>query len=190
MDEPTNHLDMTSQEILQAAMSQYDGSIIVVSHNRYFVDSFVNKVLEIKNGRGTMFDGNITYYLEKTSAQRQLESSKDKTKENKDVSTPSKKLHGKEARKAQAKLREDRNCLLGPLKKDAVKYEKQVEDLEARKKELENILADPELYNDQEAFTEKSKEYSSVESNLEKAFAVWEETLTRIEEIDSDLANN
>lgn len=190
MDEPTNHLDLTSQEILQEAMTQYDGSIIVVSHNRYFVDSFVNKVLEIKNGSATMFDGNITYYLEKTAAQRQLETGQRKPTAGNDASQSAKKLHGKEARKAQAKLREDRNRLLGPLKKDAVQYEKQVEDLETRKKELEIILADPELYNDQTAFTEKSTEYSAVESNLEKAFAVWEETLTRIEEIDSKLADN
>ena len=190
MDEPTNHLDMNSQEILQAAMTQYDGSIIVVSHNRYFVDSFVNKVLEIKNGSATMFDGNITYYLEKTLAQRQLQSNKAKVEEKEAESNPSQKLHGKEARKAQAKLREQRNKLLGPLKKEAVKYEKQVEDLETRKKELENILADPELYNDQEAFSEKSKEYSSVERNLVRAYAVWEEAQTKIEEIDSELADN
>ena len=190
MDEPTNHLDMTSQEILQEAMSQYDGSIIVVSHNRYFVDSFVNKVLEIKNGSGTIFDGNITYYIEKTNAQRQLESTKEKNSATENTSLPSKKLHGKKARKAQAKIREQRNSLLGPLKKDAVKYEKQVEEIETRKKELEIILADPELYDDQEAFTEKSKEYLTVESNLEKAFTLWEETLNKIEEIDSELADN
>jgi protein subunit release factor A len=80
--------------------------------------------------------------------------------------------------------------LLGPLKKNAVKFEKEVEDLERSKKKLENLLADPELYSNQEAFTEKNKEYSLVAKELEKAYAVWEETLTRIEEIDSDLADN
>ena len=190
MDEPTNHLDMTSQEILQEAMAQYDGSIVVVSHNRYFVDSFVNKVLEIKNGRATIFDGNISYYLEKTQAQRQSESVKEKLSDAGEEATDSRKLHGKEARKAQVKLREERNRLLGPLKKDAARYEKEVEELEKRKKELEVILADPELYNDQAAFTERSKEYNSLERNLERAFAIWEETLTKIEEIDSELPDN
>ncbi len=187
MDEPTNHLDMPSQDILLEALIQYNGSIIVVSHNRYFVDSFVNKVLEIKNGRATIFDGNISYYLEKTRAQRQSDAAKEKETEIIEDAPDAKKLHGKDARKAQAKLREERNRLLGPLKKDAASYEKEVEELEKRKKELESILADPELYNDQKAFTEKSKEYSAVEQKLEKAFAVWEETLTRIEETDADI---
>lgn len=190
MDEPTNHLDMNSQEILQAAMTQYDGSIIVVSHNRYFVDSFVNKVLEIKNGRATVFDGNISYYLEKTSAQRQLDNTKERNKGAGNITAEPQKLHGKEARKAQAKLREERNRLLGPLKKDAVKFEKEVESLEALKKELENLLADPDLYNNQDAFSEKSKDYRSVQGELGKAYAVWEETLSKIEGIDTELAND
>ena len=64
LDEPTNHLDMSSQEILQEAMAQYEGTIIVVSHNRFFVNSFVNKVLEIRGGKATIHEGNIDDYLE------------------------------------------------------------------------------------------------------------------------------
>lgn len=190
MDEPTNHLDIASQEILQEAMTQYDGSIIVVSHNRYFVDSFVNKVLEIKNGKATIYDGNIAYYLEKTSAQRLIEAKKEKAAGTKDVPPENQKLHGKEARKAQAKLRETRNSLLGPLKKDVVRLEKEVEELELQKQDLETLLADPELYSNQDAFADKSREYSTVQSQLKRAYSSWEETLGKIEAIDSELANN
>ncbi|MCI5228153.1 MAG: ABC transporter ATP-binding protein, partial [Candidatus Electrothrix sp. AX2] len=78
LDEPTNHLDITSQEVLQEAMAQYEGSIIVVSHNRAFVNSFVNKVLEIRDGRAILHEGNIDDYLavrqqqdeEKTAGQK------------------------------------------------------------------------------------------------------------------------
>ena len=65
LDEPTNHLDMLSQEVLQEAMRQYDGTIVVVSHNRYFVDCFVNKVLEIKDGKATLFDGTVAEYVDR-----------------------------------------------------------------------------------------------------------------------------
>ncbi|MEN8142634.1 MAG: ABC-F family ATP-binding cassette domain-containing protein [Thermodesulfobacteriota bacterium] len=187
MDEPTNHLDMSSQEILQQAMAQYDGSIIVVSHNRHFVDSFIDKVLEIKNGKATIFEGKIAYYIEKTTKQLELQSAKEQSKDNIKIDAGQKQLHGKEARKAQAKLREERDRRLGPLKKDGVKYEKQVADLEERKKTLEELLADPELYNDQDAFTEKSKEYHSVERQLDRAFSKWEEIQMKIEEIDIEL---
>ena len=188
MDEPTNHLDMSSQEILQEAMAQYDGSIIVVSHNRHFVDSFVDKVLEIKNGQATIFEGNIAYYLEKTTKQKEMNPDEEKIKDNNKIVADEKQLHGKEARQAQAKLRAQRDRRLGPLKKDAVKYEKQVTELEEQKKNLEEILADPDLYQDQDAFTEKSKEYHSLERQLERTFSKWEEIQTKIEEIDMELA--
>ncbi len=57
LEEPTNHLDMNSQEVLQEAMAQYDGTVVVVSHNRYFLDSFVNRVLEVKNGKISVYEG-------------------------------------------------------------------------------------------------------------------------------------
>ena len=69
LDEPTNHLDISSQEVLQEAMAQYEGTIVVVSHNRFFVNSFVNKVLEIRDGKATIYEGNVEDYLE----QRQRE---------------------------------------------------------------------------------------------------------------------
>ena len=71
LDEPTNHLDMTSQEVLQEAMRRYDGSIIVVSHNRHFVNAFADKVLEIRQGRGAIYEGNIDEYLDKLRHDRE-----------------------------------------------------------------------------------------------------------------------
>jgi len=191
MDEPTNHLDMISQEILQEAMTQYDGSIIVVSHNRYFVDSFINKVLEIKNGRASIFEGNTAYYLQKT---REMSLGADKNALLSSVTpdpaagpaTESKKLHGREARQAQAKKRQAQNRLIGPYKKEAAKAEKLVEELEKRKSELETILADPDLYQDQGAFIEKSREYGEIDRRLERSYSSWEEFLAKIEKIENE----
>jgi ATP-binding cassette subfamily F protein 3 len=198
MDEPTNHLDMRSQEVLQEAMAQYDGSIIVVSHNRYFVDSFINKILEIKNGRGTIFDGNTAYYLEKLRLQRSQQNSSGNASAKPvaaitATATPAagvKKTYGKEARQIQAKLRQDQNRQVGPLKKVAEREEKLVEELELRKSELESRLADPELYQDQETFSKISKEYHDIERRLKRAMSQWEETQEQIEKIEAEMAKD
>lgn len=184
MDEPTNHLDMTSQDILMEAMSQYDGSIIVVSHNRFFLDHFTNKTLEIKNGRSTIFEGNISYYIEKTQAQKKKASAGPATlKQSADSPAPkAPQAKGKKARQEQARLREQSNKLLGPLQKAARENEKIVEKLEREKNKLEQVLADPDLYNDQEKFMEKSTEYANLKKRLDQAYTSWEEAQEKLEE--------
>ena len=186
MDEPTNHLDMMSQEILQDALAQYDGTIIIVSHNRYFLDHFVNKVLEIKNGKATLFDGNLTYYLEKTARDRQhaaaVEAAPAAPQEG--VATAAK---GKKARQEQARLRVEKNSLLRPYLVKIKETEQEIEKLEAVKADLEIRLADPELYKDQEAFTAKSKEYAAVERRLVRCYQQWETNQAKVEELESSL---
>ncbi|HSR36732.1 MAG TPA: ATP-binding cassette domain-containing protein, partial [Desulfurivibrionaceae bacterium] len=171
MDEPTNHLDISSQEVLQEAMRQYDGSIIVVSHNRAFVNAFVNKVLEIRNGRATLYEGNIEDYLRKTHAEQNAPPPVPKAATAEAKGDTGKK--GKEARREQAKLRQQKNEQLAPLKKRLKALETELNTLESRKKELEQLLADPALYSRQEEFAERSKEYSDTDRRLNRAYDDW-----------------
>ncbi len=194
MDEPTNHLDISSQEVLQEAMRQYDGSIIVVSHNRYFVNGFVGRVLEIKEGRGTIYQGNIDEYLEKLRRDRERENAAltDKSSSaakppagtgKKAAATPAaatpqtpgadKGKRGKEERREQAQLRQQKNRQLAPLTKKITQLEKELEEVETRKKTVEQALADPETYQRQDEFTELSREYGSLERRLERLYDQW-----------------
>jgi len=188
LDEPTNHLDIQSQEVLQEAMRQYDGSIIVVSHNRYFANSFVGKVLEIKAGHGTIFDGNIDYYLHKTHAEA-AGAPPQKAAEPKTVpgnpppEKPVKK--GKEARKLQADLRQQKNKEIAPLKKVIDRCEQEIEQFETRKSQLEQAMADPELYQDQDRFAELSNEYTALGRKLKRSYAEWEQAQAKMEEIET-----
>ncbi len=192
MDEPTNHLDMMSQEVLQEALSQYDGTIMVVSHNRHFADSFVNKVLEIKDGKAIVYDGNISYYLSKIREAQETATPAANTIKN-TITSPSspqsdKKVSGKEARQAKALLRQKRNKNLGPLKKNLANLENEIEAIEAQKQELEEALADPDLYNDQDAFTEKSKLYSQIDSRLKRRYTSWEDIQEKIEKLEEEIS--
>lgn len=188
LDEPTNHLDIQSQEVLQEAMRQYDGSIIVVSHNRYFANSFVGKVLEIKGGQGTIFDGNIDYYLHKTHAESTSLSQKMATafKNVPGSQVPDKSAKkGKESRKLQADLRQQKNREIAPFKKIVGRCEPEIEQLEGRKIQLEQAMADPALYQDQDRFAELNNEYTALNRKLKRSYVEWEQAQAGIEEIEA-----
>jgi len=193
LDEPTNHLDMSSQEILQEAMAQYDGTILVVSHNRFFVDSFVNKVLEVKDSRVTLYEGNVAEYLERLTREaeriRKQEAEKTDREEtrNGSVLSSSAGLSRKEQRKLEAIKRQERSQRIGPLKKQLNEAEEQVEKFEAKKEELEQQMADPELYKDEATWVSVSKEYDDCKRRLTRWESRWEEAQIRIDEIDAEL---
>jgi ATP-binding cassette subfamily F protein 3 len=192
LDEPTNHLDMSSQEVLQEAMAQYDGTIIVVSHNRYFLDSFVNKVLEVKNGYITLYEGNVAEYLRKQELLRAREQEK-KEKTNGGGSgaekpiLPESKDGRKERKRLEANRRLERSRLVGPWLKKVKDAEKQVELLERQKDDLETRMADPDLYSDENGWAEAGKEYDSCKRHLERWYDKWETAQGKIEEVDAVL---
>ena len=189
LDEPTNHLDMSSQEILQEAMAQYEGTIIVVSHNRFFVNSFINKVLEIKEGKATLFEGNIDDYLEwrrNNEAQPQSSSKPQPGVPAAGAGDENQSIDKKTQRKQRAMEREVLNKKLGPWKKKSEEAEREIEQQESRKAELEVLMADPELYGNQEQWSAVSKEYTQVERHLERAYQHWEEAQQAIEAFEKE----
>ncbi len=188
LDEPTNHLDMSSQEVLQEAMAQYDGFILVVSHNRYFLDSFVNKVVEVKDGQISVYEGNISDYLRKIEAEASAQESTQKQKSGPSPSpkndTSNVQVSRKEKRQQDARERQERNRKFGPWKKKAEEAEKQVEKLEEQKTELEARMADPDLYQDQEAWLSTSSEYDECVRRLERWYEKWETAQEELERLD------
>ncbi len=192
LDEPTNHLDMSSQEVLQEAMAQYDGTIIVVSHNRYFLDSFVNKVLEVKNGQITFHEGNVAEYLQKQELDRVRE--KERVEKNRGASakdekdTASELKEGrKERKRLEAERRQERSRRAGQWLKKVTEAEKKVELLEQQKEELEGRMADPELYSDEHGWAEAGRDYETCKRRLERWYDTWETAQEKVEEIDAQL---
>ncbi len=191
LDEPTNHLDMGSQEVLQEAMAQYDGTIIVVSHNRYFLDKFVNRVLEVKNGRIALYEGNVEDYLLK---QEQL---KERAKEvekggGRDRVKPDSQSSGspdnrKQRKKQEAQRRQERSRLAGGWLKQLTEAEGKVELYETQKDELETLMADTEIYSNENIWAKASKDYEDCKRRLDRWYDKWETAQEKIDEIDAEL---
>ncbi len=186
LDEPTNHLDISSQEVLQEALAQYGGTIIVVSHNRFFANGFVNKVLEIRDGRATLYEGNVDDYLARRRQEEEAEArpaggperKKDDNGRGRDRRT---------LRRERARRRQELGAKLGPWKKKSGDAETRIEKLEQRKAELETLMADPELYGDQKRWAETSREYDRVGRHLERAYAAWEEAQEKMEQLEREM---
>ena len=190
LDEPTNHLDMSSQEILQEALAQYEGTIIVVSHNRFFVNSFVNKVLEIRNGRATIHEGNIDDYLEwrRKEETRASETATQSSSATRAVAAGDENSADRKVQRRQRALeRQELNKKLGPWRRKSEEAEQEIDRHERRKAELEALMAEPDLYSDQERWSATSREYGQVERHLERAFQRWEEAQAAIEAIEKEL---
>ena len=190
LDEPTNHLDMSSQEILQEALAQYEGTIIVVSHNRFFVNSFVNKVLEIRNGRATIHEGNIDDYLEwrRREETRASETATQSSSATRAVAAGDENSADRKVQRRQRALeRQELNKKLGPWRRKSEEAEQEIDRHERRKAELEALMAEPDLYSDQERWSATSREYGQVERHLERAFQRWEEAQAAIEAIEKEL---
>jgi len=184
-DEPTNHLDMQSKNILQQALDQYEGTFMIVSHDRDFLDPIVNKVLEVQPGYIRTYLGNVSYYLQKKKEEEEAlkvePSNKNGApeKENRDLSR-------KEERRIEAEKRQARYRKVKPLQKKLEKAESRIEKLEKRKKEIEEAMADSEFYDDSEQVKKTTMEYDKLKAELVEVYSEWEELAMQISEIEEE----
>ncbi|MTI86808.1 MAG: ABC-F family ATP-binding cassette domain-containing protein [Balneolaceae bacterium] len=182
-DEPTNHLDMSSKNILQQAIQQYEGTVAIVSHDRAFLDPIVNKVLEVQPGYIKMYLGNVSYYLDKKREETELQKNTQQKEEKN-----GEKLSRKEIRRIEAEQRNKLNRRVRPIKNKMKALEKEIEEMENRKLEIEDLMAQPDFYDDSEQVKKCTIEYEQIKTDLTDQYSRWEEYANRVEMVENEIS--
>ncbi|MBD3244317.1 MAG: ATP-binding cassette domain-containing protein [Chitinivibrionales bacterium] len=172
LDEPTNHLDMTTKEVFLEALRAYDGTLLLVSHDRYLLDHVVGRVLEIRKGHLYDYAGNYSYFLHKRELDAQQQSVS-ATQETQDDTKQSDGAVAHAQRKQQRRYREQ----LERRRDDA---ESEIGRLEERKVRVEQQLCDPAVFADQTRATELGDELATLEAELTEAYSRWNELCDRV----------
>ncbi|UCH64662.1 MAG: ABC-F family ATP-binding cassette domain-containing protein [Ignavibacterium sp.] len=177
LDEPTNHLDMTSKKVLQQALINFNGSLILVSHDVDFLQPIVDKVIEIREGAIKIFNGGIDYYLYKKNELANSET------EQSPKSDPV--LIKKQQKRIEAERRQERYTATKHLIEKISVIEKEIELLEKKEKALESSLADPKTYQDQQKALELNKKFSELKLTLSENLKTWEKLSDELHKVES-----
>jgi ATP-binding cassette subfamily F protein 3 len=179
MDEPTNHLDMMSVESLEQALSRYNGTLLIISHDRYFLDKIVSRVFELKEGRLQIFHGNYSDYLERRDRDRKTPPCDETKREPKRIAGRKTKEQKRLEAEARQAISEKRNR----LEKEIEALEEKIEMLETHKKEMELELSQSETYTRRARVVALQREYRTVKKELDVSYNKWEEAKLAHEEL-------
>ncbi len=161
LDEPTNHLDMPSREELERALLEFPGTILMISHDRYFLNKLANRVIAMESGGITEYLGNYDDYVNKKRELQALAEQKDKESVSKTISREERRRQRMERERA----REERERLEN--------LEGQIHQMEEEIKELESLMADPALYDDVDRMLDVQQRYAQVKEELEELYSKW-----------------
>ncbi len=191
LDEPTNHLDVKTKDMFQNALLHYSGTIVLVSHDRYFLDNLVGRVLEIRDGRLHEYTGNYSYFIQKRESELASEASTGGnapaagSETLASVAEAHKPVKAKETRRLQA---EDRNRL-GKIKKELSReihaLEAEIVELEAVKARDQSLLCDPEVLKDSLRIRPLMKELKEAERHLNELLPRWEKLMHSLEDLET-----
>ena len=167
LDEPTNHLDMDSREVLEDALSGFGGTIITVSHDRYFINRVADRVIEMRADGVTEYMGNYDDYLEKKNRPVEQETIVGKTKTELEKEKRREKLNKQALRQLKVRAQEAEKAI--SVKEEEIAY-------------LEELMADPDLYSDNKKAAEVQKAYQQAQDDLARLYEEWEEAEAALQE--------
>jgi ATP-binding cassette subfamily F protein 3 len=168
LDEPTNHLDIASKEILEEALNSYTGTVLYVSHDRYFINQTATRILDLTNQSVVNYIGDYDYYLEKKEelTEKYAPSAAETATEAKEEAPSEGKLTWQQQKEEQARKRKQENELK--------KVETRIEELETRDKEIDDTLVLPDVCTNVGRCAELSREKDKIQQELEELYEKWE----------------
>jgi ATP-binding cassette subfamily F protein 3 len=196
MDEPTTHLDIPSIDALAAALDQYEGTLIFISHDVYFIRALANHVVRVSGGQLTHFGGGYQYYLDKTAATSERAALTSDGREAMGNSTPTPareqgrngtrpSADRKEQKRLEAGQRQARSRERKAQQQIVHRLEKEIAELEARQVELTAELEKPETYEKSGAALQINRELTHVMEDLKRLTVEWEQAASKLAELDA-----
>lgn len=169
LDEPTNHLDLSTKEVLEDALAEFGGTIILVSHDRYLLNKVASRIIEVKHDEVNSYEGNFDAYSEAVNAARQL-----KAQSEAEIKRAEEEKAYKENKVKQYRSKEQRAA--DAQKRNRIReLEKEIEQTEVLIFELENAISDPEIASDYSKMSEKCKELEEAKTALDEKMDEWAE---------------
>ena len=167
LDEPTNHLDIVSKEILENAIKNFEGTVLYVSHDRYFINQTANRILNLKNGKLLNYIGNYDYYLEKRENLENINFSNESSSSNTTATISSSKESWQANKEEQAKLKKQKKLL--------EKCESNISKFEESLASINELFLDTNIQNDLPKLIKLQKEKEEIEEKLNSLYEEWEE---------------
>jgi len=183
MDEPTNHLDIISKEALEQALQAYPGTLLLISHDRYFLSKLVQRVLEVRDRKIVAYEGSYGDFVDKKNAER---AEREEQESMEAVSTRTASSAGKksrEQRRLEAEARDALNRAKKPLEARIREIEERIGACESGKQELEARMADPETYKQGAPIGGLRQEHNALEARLKSLYAEWESAHEELEKV-------
>ncbi len=178
MDEPTNHLDIEAKEVLEQALDNYDGTLLFVSHDRYFINELANKIISVRDGHAKIYNGNYSYYLDEKA--KQAAAVQEAKAEQTESTTSANQNKGKLSYQEQ-KARDSQKRKLERAVSDA---EARIEKLENEEQEIQTEMANPDIAASFEKLGPLQEKLSAVQEQLDQANTDWENALEALDEFE------
>ena len=177
MDEPTNHLDLEAKEVLEQALQNYDGTLLFVSHDRYFINQLANKIVEIKNGIAQVYEGDYSYYLDEKN--KQDSASENESSENREIVEPEQNKN--KLSYQEQKLRDSQKR---KLQREVENTENKIEKLEKEQKDIQSQMADPAIATNFDKLGPLQEQLNAVQKQLDNANNAWESAFNKLDSFD------